>query len=1004
MRHPVRTAKRQLLRFGSCVLSALLALSSVPVSAVDNGVSPVYDEAYYAMTDYYGNLTEGSVVKSYLTNGYSTLTDYGQYDEVLNLTDGTVPSSAGGMTTFRFDAGTAPSHFYFEGKTTRPFEALPWTLAVSYKLNGVPTRAEELAGKTGVVEINLDAIPNPDAIEYARNNYTLEAMAIFNQDDILSLEAPGAQVQLIGNLRAVLFIGLPGEECHYTIRVGSEDFSFGGLTFMLVPATLSQLEEIAKLSERKDDLEDNYNKLSGSLDSLLDALYSMTGSLNASASGLDKLNEARGIFSGGKGVLYDGTDALREDLSNLSELLDPVEGQIETLSRTISDSKSVLNSMSNTSSDLRDELEDLEDALDRLESTGDLHDVLSKLSGSLVSLRNALGVTGSTVKKDTTEAIDNVQGVGSKTIEQLKAAHSAYASDRQTYYTLVLKKQGLEETQAASLAKVAAGAMAAGSVDAATTALKGQLTKLELAYAAAATEDEKAEIEANIIGIKAAIQYLPALEQAYQSKEAMSFQTFCQKVLGQSPADAKQTADLWLLYASGKLETDAAGNTTISGELLQNDPEEGSGSDSGSVSGSGANSGSESVGGSPSGSESPSGGGSGAGSNTNAGNNSGNITGSGSSSSGSSDSGSGSIDSSDNNGQPGNDTSGSQNNASGDSNDTTGDGRTPSAPAEDGENDTNGNEGETGNTGAGSVTTGDNNATTTKGGETGADGGKGETGGSTAATPGESESVGGAAIDLIAGGLDSATKQIKDLQSGLYTTMDNIAKPTGRVIDDLAALCARLSELTSLLNKAEDLTSALSGASGELRSILKDAEELQDLLDEYEPTLQETLKTVSSLSVSANKTIRDTQKLVTDTEALLKAAGTPLDAGTKQSLEALASVLRGAARTMSTAGEIKDAKTSICEIIEDTWDEYTGDVNNLLLMDATAEAVSLTDSRNPAPQSIQVLIRTQEITEPEEDEEEAAAASAEKTTFWGRIAQMFKDLWAAVTGLFGGKD
>lgn len=988
MRHPVRTAKRQLLRFGSCVLSALLALSSVPVSAVDNGVSPVYDEAYYAMTDYYGNLTEGSVVKSYLTNGYSTLTDYGQYDEVLNLTDGTVPSSAGGMTTFRFDAGTAPSHFYFEGKTTRPFEALPWTLAVSYKLNGVPTRAEELAGKTGVVEINLDAIPNPDAIEYARNNYTLEAMAIFNQDDILSLEAPGAQVQLIGNLRAVLFIGLPGEECHYTIRVGSEDFSFGGLTFMLVPATLSQLEEIAKLSERKDDLEDNYNKLSGSLDSLLDALYSMTGSLNASASGLDKLNEARGIFSGGKGVLYDGTDALREDLSDLSELLDPVEGQIETLSRTISDSKSVLNSMSNTSSDLRDELEDLEDALDRLESTGNLRDVLSacsKLSGSLVSLRNALGVTGSTVKKATTEAIDNVQGVGSKTIEQLKAAHSAYASDRQTYYTLVLKKQGLEETQAASLAKVAAGAMAAGSVDAATTALNGQLAKLELAYAAAATEDEKAEIKANIIGIKAAIQYLPALEQAYQSKEAMSFQTFCQEVLGQSPADAKQTADLWLLYASGKLETDAAGNTTISGDLLQNDPEEGSGS----------NSGSESEGCSSSDSESPSGGGSDAGSNTNAGNNSGNITGSGSSSSGNSDSGSGSTDSSDNN---------SQNNASGDSNDTTGDGSTPSAPAEGGENGTNGNEGETGNTGAGSVTTGDNNATTTEGGETGADGGKGETGGSTAATPGESESVGGAAIDLIAGGLDSATKQIKDLQSGLYTTMDNIAKPTGRVIDDLAALCARLSELTSLLNKAEDLTSALSGASGELRSILKDAEELQDLLDEYEPTLQETLKTVSSLSVSANKTIRDTQKLVTDTEALLKAAGTPLDAGTKQSLEALASVLRGAARTMSTAGKIKDAKTSICEIIEDTWDEYTGDVNNLLLIDATAEAVSLTDSRNPAPQSIQVLIRTQEITEPEEDEEEAAAASAEKTTFWGRIAQMFKDLWAAVTGLFGGKD
>ena len=52
-----------------------------------------------------------------------------------------------------------------------------------------------------MVEIAIDALPNEAASEYARNNYTLEAMAVFNQDNILSLEAPGAQVQLIGNLR-----------------------------------------------------------------------------------------------------------------------------------------------------------------------------------------------------------------------------------------------------------------------------------------------------------------------------------------------------------------------------------------------------------------------------------------------------------------------------------------------------------------------------------------------------------------------------------------------------------------------------------------------------------------------------------------------------------------------------------------------------------------------------------------------------------------------------------
>ena len=988
MRHPVRTAKRQLLRFGSCVLSALLALSSVPVSAVDNGVSPVYDEAYYAMTDYYGNLTEGSVVKSYLTNGYSTLTDYGQYDEVLNLTDGTVPSSAGGMTTFRFDAGTAPSHFYFEGKTTRPFEALPWTLAVSYKLNGVPTRAEELAGKTGVVEINLDAIPNPDAIEYARNNYTLEAMAIFNQDDILSLEAPGAQVQLIGNLRAVLFLGLPGEECHYTIRVGSEDFAFGGMTFLMVPATLSQLEEIAKLSERKDDLEDNYNKLSGSIDSLLDAMTAMTGSLNASANGLDQLNKAWGIFSNGKDVIYSGTDALRDDLSNLADVLEPVEGQIEALSKTISDSKSTLRSMTNTVSDLKGDLKDVESALRNLEDgTGDARKVFSALGSlrkSLKALQEALGGTVKDTSGKLDETIDKNQNVGSTTVNQVKEAHSAYTSDRETYFTIILKKQGSND--AAGTAKnAAAKVQQSGSVAALEAELaiyKGQLeeAKSSLATAQGALQKLKEsgvkdddsrvitlnenikKLEAGITKLETGIASLEgviALETAYQAKSQMTFQQFCQQVLGQSAAVAKQMNDLWLVYASGKVE---GGDTpdkggTLSGELLHNDPEDSSEKDTSG--GDSASSGDHSDGSSektPGGSGSESTGGTVEGSSTDAGSGTGGQVNSGTQnppdSSNTDENGSENTGSGENNGE---------NNGGGSQKDPT---DAPNPP--DPEN---------------------------PGTETEPD----------APLP-PSESVGGAVVDLISGGLDSAMAEIAKLQKTLAGVMNRLKDPTSQVISDLSALCGRIENLSSLLNSAEDLSAAIRHSSADLRDILDDVEDLQDILDDYEPVLQDTLKTVSSLSTSAIKTIRDTQGLISDTEALMKSTGATLDDGTKQTLEGLAAVLRSTAKTMGTAGQIKDAKSSICDIIEDTWDEYTGDVNNLLLMDATAEAVSLTDSRNPSPESIQILIRTQEITMPDEDETEAEAAAEVQTTFWGRVAQMFKDFWAAITGLFGGKD
>ena len=889
MRNPVKTAKRQLLRVGSCALSALMVLGSIPAAAIGDGVTATYDEAYYAMTDYYGNLTDGSVVKSYRTNGIATLTDYGDYDEIINLTDGTVPARNGGMTTFRLDEKALPGTFYFEGKTTKPFQQLPWTISMSYTLNGVPTKAEDLAGQAGVVEIRLDIVPNGRASEYARNNYTLEAMTIFNQDDILSLEAPGAQVQLIGNLRAVLFLGLPGEECHYTIRVGSEDFAFGGMTFLMVPATLSQLEEIAKLSERKDDLEDNYNKLSGSIDSLLDAMTAMTGSLNASANGLEQLNKARGIFSDGKGVIYSGTDALREDLFNLADVLEPVEGQIEALSKTISDSKSTLRSMTNTVSDLKGDLKDVESALRDLEDgTGDVKALLrasGNLQKSLEDLRKALGDTSAAIPTD--PIVKPGTGKDLKTqMNQVVQLHSIYEKaengNAAAFFTAMLTLKGKTDAEIA----------------AAVPLLQGTLKEVEdgtvtIEQVAAANPEGAA-----LIGL-----YLQI------NKKEMSFQKFCESVLpakfpSKSPAEIKRMAklmnDLWLVYASGDttghtlsddfyevyadiLDLDDEAVYEISASFLQND-EEGSST-------------------------------------------------------------TGTTDTTDTT-----DTTGST-----DTTDTTGSTDTTDTTDEVGD-------------------------------------------------PIENNKPNDAIIDLITDGIDSAASQISELQRKLNSAMNKVLPPTQSVLKDLAALCGRIENLSSLLNSAEDLSAAIRHSSADLRDILDDVEDLQDILDDYEPVLRDTLKTVSSLSTSAIKTIRDTQGLISDTEALMKSTGATLDDGTKQTLEGLAAVLRSTAKTMGTAGQIKDAKTSICDIIENTWDEYTGDVNNLLLMDATAEAVSLTDSRNPSPESIQILIRTQEITMPDEDETEAEAAAEVQTTFWGRVAQMFKDFWAAITGLFGGKD
>lgn len=909
--HPLR-------RTTALAMCAVLLLGSIPAFAVDDGVKPTYDEAYYAMTDYYGNLTDGSVVKSYTTNGAESLTDYGDYDELVNLTNGLVPTTAAGKAVFQFAKDAIPDHFYFEGKTAKPFAQLPWTLAVHYTLNGVPTKAEDLAGKTGVVEISIDAIPNENASEYARNNYTLEAMAVFNQDDILSLEAPGAQVQLVGNLRAVLFIGLPGEECHFTIRVGSDDFSFGGMTFLMVPATLSQLSEIAKLSERKDELEDDYDKISSSLDVMLNALDGLSGSLYATAGGIDQLSKAQDTYLDGKDNIRGDVTALRGDLSNLADVLDPVESQITELSRTISESKALLASMAASSSDLRAELMDLEDALEDLEDgTGDVKSVLraaGTLQSSLNTLKNALGKTAGTTYPNILP-----EGSGEKVqvkMSQVKNLHNAYEAkaDPTQFFTYLLKAQG------ADAATISAQASA--------------LAQMVAAIQADPTKAPEIIRQYPVVGL-----YLNHANGAYPT-----FRTFCKAALGDEKL-AEQADNLWTLYAagskSGTSTTSLEDCIEVTDSSVQNDgPDSADGSSGGSTPGD-----------------------------------------------------SGSTD------MTGSSTAGTSNN---EDRDNTGAEPAPApAPTEDVTPTT--------PSGTGAGTEADTGADTGigTGSGTGAETGAG-TGGTTGTggTPAASEETqpSDAVIDLITDGINSASSEITKMQRQLTETMQKLAAPTGAVLRDLAYLCGELEDLIPMISDAEDLSSAVRGASSELRAILKDAESLQEVLDDYEPTLQDTLKTVNALSTNAATTIRSTQKLVADTQDLMIAAGGDLDAGTKETLKGLSASLRAAAKSLSTVPDMKTAKSSISSIIEDTWNEYTGDVNNLLLMDANAEAVSLTDTRNDSPQSIQVLIRTKEIKKEDGAKAEIEVETAAQTTFWGRVAQMFRDFWAAITGIFKGKD
>lgn len=834
-------------RLLSSALAILLAAACiVPAAAAEpigDGVTPTYDEAYYATLDYYGNLLDGSVVKSYTLNGATSLTDYGTYDEVVNLTDGTTPAVAGNATTFSFSGKDAPSHFYFEGKTAAPFEALPWTLSVSYTLNGVAARAEDLAGKTGVVEITLDAIPNEAASEYARNNYTLEAMAVFNQDNILSLEAPGAQVQLIGNLRAVLFIALPGEEQHFVIRVGCEDFSFDGLTILMVPATLGQLEEIAKLSQRKDDLEEDYNKLSGSLDTLLNSFADLGSSLRDTADGLDQLNHARDTISNGKDQIYADGDKVLNDLESLNNSLNTIPGHLDDADDSITEVTDSLSEVTDTAVSLRENLDDVDDCLKDLQrdiknirsGSGDMQSHLNQLGADLKKLQTSLQEL-----KETLQLLDiRING----------GLISELPIDVQKKIKVQGQQLDAVLTQVQRLEKVWAG-VATDSEGRPTETIGYEQYQVAALIASEQNPEEVQRLISTGDAIVAAVKV-----QNPNASDAVMQAVLTQK-MGEELAlkywEAKQaSAVMETVYTAicGGTDRPMTKADFFTAMLMLNDI-----------------------------------------------------------------------------------------------NALPADQKTP-------EN-------------IGKILA--NEAAYAKTGKM------------------LSELNDDHDLSKVTGLLENLSDLLTDMGSGGLT-------------GDLSSLVGKTDTALGHLNDAADVGRDILDR---VDTLLSDIKELDDTINDQVPGLRGTLQDTKTLVTDMVTTIDDTHGFLTSFRSLAKTSGTQLDEGTKKSLENLAATLRKTARSTDAVGDVKTAKDAINGIIEDTWNEYTGDINNLLLMDATAEAVSLTSDENAAPTSIQVLVRTQEIKKSDAPAESADQIQAAPSTFWGRVGQMFRDFWDTITGLF----
>ena len=257
---------------------------------------------------------------------------------------------------------------------------MPWNFDVSYKLNGVPVEADQCAGASGTIQMDIHAVPNTYASDYYKNNMMLVCATGIDMSKALSIDAPGAQIQSFGTYKLVMFMGLPGEENTFTVRIGSNDFESMGLIMFMTPATTSALDIMSSMRDIKDRLKNSGDNLYTGVSSMLSTMQAVQGSLSSMSSGISGIDQVRKQLIKDRGTLDPRTDAALNALDELTGKSDSLIPELNTTKDTLTSLNATTSSILTTLEESGKDIPEYQKLLNNVKtSLGNLEDLFDDL-------------------------------------------------------------------------------------------------------------------------------------------------------------------------------------------------------------------------------------------------------------------------------------------------------------------------------------------------------------------------------------------------------------------------------------------------------------------------------------------------------------------------------------------------------------------------------------------------------------------------------------------------
>ncbi|WP_421383206.1 YhgE/Pip domain-containing protein [Bacillus salacetis] len=308
--------KKQLQYTALAAMVVLPSFLSHPAQAATEGRVASKDEVVYATLNASGELDNIYVVNTLEVAKAGDVLDYGEYSSVKNLTDLTDITQEGQKVELEAPEGK----FYYQGNMDKDTE-LPWDVTVSYLLDGKKVKPEELAGKTGHLEISVDVKENKEGDSVFYENYLLQ-VSLALPNTYQGIEAPDGMVANAGKNKQITFTVMPGQEDTLSVEANVKDFEFTGVEIAAVPSTLpidtsetgNMTEDMAQLSDGIKQLNDGVAELETGVSELNDGTASLQDGSAKYKNGMSEL-------SGSSAGLVNGSASIRNALAQINQSL-----------------------------------------------------------------------------------------------------------------------------------------------------------------------------------------------------------------------------------------------------------------------------------------------------------------------------------------------------------------------------------------------------------------------------------------------------------------------------------------------------------------------------------------------------------------------------------------------------------------------------------------------------------------------------------------------------------